>query len=135
MGKSHADLRARANQQATGHRYRAQGVFDGFRREHGRQSPAPAQGREEAQAAALTALAHAEESFHPDACVSGLWVGAGSGSQCRAQHLSESMPYRWAIGNGYPSAGTERFWTGYRYSSIREDNEQVGWLKEEPPRL
>jgi hypothetical protein len=45
------------------------------------------------------------------------------------------MPYRWAIGNEYSSAGTERFWTGYRYSSIREDNEQVGWLKEEPSRL
>ena len=45
------------------------------------------------------------------------------------------MPYRWAIGNGYTTACTERFWTGYRYASFREGDAHVGWVKEEPPCL
>jgi hypothetical protein len=76
-----------------------------------------------------------EESLGAHACVSRLRAGARSGSQCGAHHLSQGMPYRWAIGNGYLSAGTQRFWTDYLYASFREDNEQVGWLKEEPPCL
>ena len=44
-------------------------------------------------------------------------------------------PYRWASGNGFWYAGTQRFWTDRLYERVRQGTRHSGWMKEESPRF
>lgn len=58
-----------------------------------------------------------------------------AGAWAWGQLLTAYSPYWWAIGNGPLSEEAQRFWTDCLYSFWQGQNEQAGWMKEEPPVL
>ena len=78
-------------------------------------------------------------SAHP--YLSFLWVAARPGLERRAEHspgwpgVAGRPPYRWASGNGFRDAGTERFGTDRLYARVRKSTSQTGWMNEESPCL
>src|SRR2546430_17367603 len=63
-----------------------------------------------------------------------LWRSTGQRSQCCEEHPGKGISlYPGAQGN-IRFAG-KRFWTDCLYSSLPTEDEQAGWLKEEPPSI
>ena|SRR5437016_175823 len=63
-----------------------------------------------------------------------LWCGLGERSQCSPQYPGKGTSlYPGAQGN-IRFAG-KRFWTDCLYSSLPTEDEQAGWMKEEPPSI
>src|SRR6266566_2657095 len=54
--------------------------------------------------------------------------------QCRPEYSGKGFSmYPGAQGNILFFGGGKRFWTDCLYSSLPTEDEQAGWLKEEPP--
>src|SRR5947199_4078055 len=67
------------------------------------------------------------------AYLSELWSGAGQRSQCRSQYPGKRIrTSRCAHGNRRTGL-VKRFWTDCLYSFLPTEDEQAGWMKEEPP--
>src|SRR5947209_17334280 len=65
-----------------------------------------------------------------------LWYGHGQRLQCRSEYSGKGVrTYPGAQGNILFRGGGKCFWTDCLYSSLLTEDEQVCWMKEEPPVL